>query len=218
MAAVIARLDEAFQNVATNKGAAGPDRMDIATVRAHWPGLRAELSQQLGGGGYRPGLIRRVWIPKASGGQRGLGIPNVVDRVVQEAVRLEIDPLYEPTFHASSHGFRKGRSCHTALAQARQYVEEGHEFVVDLDLEKFFDRVPHQRLMATLSLRIHDRDVLALIGRMLRAGVVPPEGVHRDGERVPPRLDGICTEWVRVLLRTTDAHIRRRRRALVLKD
>ena len=162
------------------------------------PELRAELSQQLGGGGYRPGLIRRVWIPKASGGQRGLGIPNVVDRVVQEAVRLEIDPLYEPTFHASSHGFRKGRSCHTALAQARQYEEEGHEFVVDLDLEKFFDRVPHQRLMATLSLRIHDRDVLALIGRMLRAGVVLPDGVHRDGERVPPRLDGLLRDLHRV--------------------
>ena len=210
MAAVIARLDEAFQNVATNKGAAGPDRMDIATVRAHWPGLRAELSQQLGGGGYRPGLIRRVWIPKASGGQRGLGIPNVVDRVVQEAVRLEIDPLYEPTFHASSHGFRKGRSCHTALAQARQYVEDGHEFVVDLDLEKFFDRVPHQRLMATLSQRIHDRDVLALIGRMLRAGVVLPDGVVVSNEEGVPQGGPLSPLLSNIVLDELDRELERR--------
>lgn len=187
MAAVIARLDEAFQNVATNKGAAGPDRMDIETVRAHWPEVRAELSRQLGGGNYAPGMIRRVWIPKASGGQRGLGIPNVVDRVVQEAVRLELDPLYEPTFHASSHGFRKGRSCHTALAQAQQYVEDGYEFVVDLDLEKFFDRVPHQRLMATLSKRVRDRDVLVLVSRMLRARVVLPDGVVVSNDEGVPQ-------------------------------
>ena len=187
MAAVIARLPEAFQNVAANKGAAGPDRMDIETVSAHWPEVLAELSRQLGGGSYQPGAIRRVWIPKASGGQRGLGIPNVVDRVVQEAVRMELDPLYEPTFHASSHGFRKGRGCHTAIAQARQYVEDGFEWVVDLDLEKFFDRVPHQRLMARLSQRVSDRNVLVLISRMLRARVVLPDGVVVSNDEGVPQ-------------------------------
>jgi group II intron reverse transcriptase/maturase len=187
MAAVIARLDDAFQNVATNKGAAGPDRMDIETVRAHWPEIQAELARTLAAGTYEPGMIRRVWIPKASGGQRGLGIPNVVDRVVQEAVRLELDPLYEPTFHASSHGFRKERSCHTALAQARQYVEDGYGFVVDLDLEKFFDRVPHQRLMATLSRRLTDRSVLVLLSRMLRARVVLPDGVVVSNDEGVPQ-------------------------------
>ena len=210
MAAVIARLDEAFQNVATNKGAAGPDRMDIATVRAHWPDLRAELSRELGGGSYRPGMIRRVWIPKASGGQRGLGIPNVVDRVVQEAVRLEIEPLYEPTFHASSHGFRKGRSCHTAITQARQYVEDGHEFVVDLDLEKFFDRVPHQRLMATLSQRLTDRDVLVLIGRMLRAGVVLPDGVVVSNEEGVPQGGPLSPLLSNIVLDELDRELERR--------
>jgi len=186
MAAVIARLSEAFQNVASNQGAPGPDRMDIETVRAHWPEVLAELTRALVAGDYQPGMIRRVWIPKASGGQRGLGIPNGVDRVVQEAVRLELDPLYEPTFHASSHGFRKGRSCHTALAQAQQYVEDGYEFVVDLDLEKFFDCVPHQRLMAKLSQRLTDRSVLVLVSRMLRARVVLPDGVVvSNAEGVP---------------------------------
>ena len=186
MAAVIARLDQAFQKVASNKGAPGPDRKDVETVRAHWPEVRAELSRSLTDGSYQPGMIRRVWIPKASGGQRGLGIPNVVDRVVQEAVRLELNPLYEPTFHASSHGFREGRSCHTAIAQAQQYVEDGYEFVVDIDLEKFFDRVPHQRLMATLARRLNDRSVLVLISLMLRARVVLPDGVVvSNAEGVP---------------------------------
>lgn len=210
MAAVIARLDEAFQNVAANKGAAGPDRKDIETVRAHWPELRAELSRQLGGGSYEPGMIRRVWIPKASGGQRGLGIPNVVDRVVQEAVRLELDPLYEPTFHASSHGFRKGRSCHTALAQARQYVEDGHEFVVDLDLEKFFDRVPHQRLMATLSKRVLDRSVLVLVSRMLRARVVLPDGVVVSNDEGVPQGGPLSPLLSNVVLDELDRELDRR--------
>lgn len=210
MAAVIARLDEAFQNVAANKGAAGPDRMDIETVRAHWPEVRAELSRQLGGGSYEPGLIRRVWIPKASGGQRGLGIPNVVDRVVQEAVRLELDPLYEPTFHASSHGFRKGRSCHTAIAQAKQHVEDGREFVVDLDLEKFFDRVPHQRLMATLSQRVSDRGVLVLISRMLRAGVVLPDGVVVSNDEGVPQGAPLSPLLSNVVLDELDRELDRR--------
>jgi RNA-directed DNA polymerase len=187
MAAVIARLDQAFQKVASNKGAPGPDRKDVETVRAHWPEVRAELSRSLLDGSYQPGMIRRVWIPKGSGGQRGLGIPNVVDRVVQEAVRLELNPLYEPTFHASSHGFREGRSCHTAIAQAQQYVEDGHEYVVDIDLEKFFDRVPHQRLMATLARRVNDRSVLVLISLMLRARVVLPDGVVVNNDEGVPQ-------------------------------
>lgn len=210
MAAVIARLSEAFQNVARNKGAAGPDRVDIETVRAHWSEVREELSRQLGGGSYEPGMIRRVWIPKASGGQRGLGIPNVVDRVVQEALRLELDPLYEPTFHASSHGFRRGRSCHTAIAQAQQYVEDGDEYVVDLDLEKFFDRVPHQRLMGALSQRITDRSVLALISRMLRARVVLPDGVVVTSDEGVPQGGPLSPLLSNIVLDELDRELDRR--------
>ena len=132
-----------------------------------------------------PGDIRRVWIPKTGGGQRGLGIPNVIDRVVQEAVRLVLEPLYEPTFHRSSHGFRPGRSCHTAIAEALRHVDEGHEWVVDLDLERFFDRVNHQRLMSKLAQRVQDKAVLVLIGRMLKAKVVLPDGV------VVPSAEGV---------------------------
>lgn len=174
---VTTRLEEAFQKVASNKGAAGPDGESIDDVREYMGELLPTLRRALLAGDYRPGDIRRVWIPKAGGGQRGLGIPNVVDRVVQEAVRAVLEPLYEPTFHESSHGFRPGRSCHTALARALSYVEDGYEWVVDIDLEKFFDTVNHQRLMARLAQRVTDRRLLVLIGRMLKARVVMPDGV-----------------------------------------
>jgi RNA-directed DNA polymerase len=186
MEEVTKRLREAFQNVASNKGAPGPDRQSIDEVREHLDEIVPKLSVELLEGKYVPGDIRRVWIPKAGGGQRGLGIPNVVDRVVQEAVRLVLEPLYEPTFHEASHGFRPDRSCHTAIAQARRHLEEGYEWVVDLDLEKFFDRVHHQRLMARLAQRVADRRLLVVIGRMLRARVVMPDGVVvRTEEGVP---------------------------------
>jgi RNA-directed DNA polymerase len=187
MEEVTGRLREAFEKVASNRGAAGPDGRSIVEVRAHLDELLPRLGRALLSGNYRPGDIRRVWIPKAGGGQRGLGIPNVVDRMVQEAVRAVLEPLYEPTFHDGSHGFRPGRSCHTAIARARQYVEEGYEWVVDIDLEKFFDKVNHQRLMARLSERVPDRRLLELLGRMLKAHVVMPDGVRVSTEEGVPQ-------------------------------
>ena len=180
-------LGEAFLKVASNKGAAGPDGNSIEEVREHLDELLPSLGEALLAGSYRPGDIRRVWIPKAGGGQRGLGIPNVVDRMVQEAVRAVLEPLYEPTFHDGSHGFRPGRSCHTAVARARQYVEDGYEWVVDIDLEKFFDKVNHQRLMARLAERVADRRLLELIGRMLKAHVVMPDGVRVSTDEGVPQ-------------------------------
>ncbi len=182
---VTQRLEQAFRNVERNRGAPGPDGKTLDLMRKHlgeWlPLLRAALLW----GTYIPGDIRRVWIPKASGGQRGLGIPNVIDRVVQEAVRLVLEPLYEPTFHGSSHGFRQERSCHTAIAEAVRHVEEGHDWVVDLDLKQFFDRVNQQRLMSRLAERVHDKAVLVLIARMLKAKVILPDGV------VVPTKEGV---------------------------
>lgn len=171
------RLTEAFEKIASNKGAAGPDRQSIEMVRKHWPELRPKLESALLDGSYRPGEIRRVWIPKAGGGERGLGIPNVIDRVVQEAVRTVLEPLYEPHFATQSHGFRPKRSCHTAIAEAKRHVEDGYGWLVDLDLEKFFDQVSHQRLMSRLAQRVVDKRMLILIGQMLKAKVVMPDGV-----------------------------------------
>jgi group II intron reverse transcriptase/maturase len=172
-----ANLRGAFRHVAANDGAAGADRVSVAEVKEHLDDVIAALRRTLLDGSYRPGLVRRVWIPKSGGGQRGLGIPNVVDRIVQQAVHQVLGPHFESTFHDGSHGFRPGRSCHTAIARAREHMLDGAEYVVDLDLEKFFDRVNHDRLMARLAARIDDKMVLKLIRSMLTAGVALPDGV-----------------------------------------
>ncbi|MBX3466364.1 MAG: hypothetical protein KF878_05630 [Planctomycetes bacterium] len=207
---VVGRLGLAFDKVAANKGAPGPDRQTIEQVARHLPEVLTALSTSLLDGTYRPGDIRRVWIPKAGGGQRGLGIPNVVDRVVQEAVRAELEPLYEPTFHDSSHGFRPNRGCQTAIAEARAHVEAGYEWVVDLDLEKFFDRVHHQRLLARLGLRVRDRRLLSLIGRMLTTKVVMPDGVKVSTEEGVPQGGPLSPLLSNVVLSELDEELSRR--------
>ena len=210
MGAVCNHLEEAFQKVASNKGAPGPDRQSVEEVRAHLDEVLLAVAAALKSGSYEPGCIRRVWIPKAGGGQRGLGIPNVVDRVVQEAVRTVLEPLYEPRFHASSHGFRPGRSCQTAIAEAKGYLENGHEWVVDLDLEKFFDRVNHQRLMGRLAERVPDRSLIVLIGRMLRAKVVMPDGVVVSTEEGVPQGGPLSPLLSNIVLDELDAELERR--------
>ena len=186
MERVVERLESAFEKVAANKGAPGADRQTIEEVRERLPEILQVVSMALQDGTYRVGDIRRVNIPKSGGGERGLGIPDVVDRMVQEAVRSVLEPLYEPMFHRNSHGFRPGRGCQTAIAQATKFLSGGEEWVVDLDLEKFFDRVNHQRLMSRLAQRVGDRRVLALIGQMLKACVVMPAGVRvATAEGVP---------------------------------
>lgn len=170
-------LTRAWLHVASNDGAAGPDRETIRDVREHIDLVLAKLRRDLLSGTYRPGNIRRVWIPKSAGGQRGLGIPNVVDRIVQQATAQVMTPHYDPTFHKSSHGFRPGRSCHTAIAEAREHLAAGYGWVVDIDLSKFFDRVHHERLLSKLALQVEDLRVVTLIRRMLKAKVVMPEGV-----------------------------------------
>jgi RNA-directed DNA polymerase len=182
-----ANLREAFSRVAANRGAPGPDRQTIKEVRQHLTRCLLELRQSLLDGSYRVGDIRRVWIPKANGGTRGLGIPNVVDRIVQQAAHQVLSPRYEPTFHEGSHGFRPGRSCHTAIKRAKEFLEAGNDWVVDIDLAKFFDEVNHDRLMSRLEQRIADRRVLSLIRQMLRARVVMPDGVVVANERGTPQ-------------------------------
>lgn len=210
MEGLVGRLDEAFRKVASNKGAAGPDQQSIKTVRERWDELRVAVGAELLTGRYKPGEIRRVMIPKPGGGERGLGIPNVMDRVVQEAVRQELEALYEPTFHRSNHGFRPDRGCHTAIMEAKKYVEDGNEWVVDLDLEKFFDRVNHQRLMARLSSRVKDRRILVLIGRMLKAKVVMPDGVVQEVEEGVPQGGPLSPLLSNIVLDELDCELTKR--------
>jgi RNA-directed DNA polymerase len=170
-------LAKALLDVAANKGAAGVDGKSVEEVVLNVRSLLPKVQHALLKGRYRPGEVRRVWIAKPDGkGQRGLGIPNVMDRWVGEATRLVLEPIFEPLFHAGSHGFRPDRGAQSAVAEAKGYVEEGYSVVVDLDISKFFDHVNWQRLLARLAQRVTDKRVLKLIHRMLRAKVVMPDG------------------------------------------
>jgi group II intron reverse transcriptase/maturase len=210
MEEVTLHLRTAFQKVASNRGAPGPDGQSIEEVRKRLDDVLPTLAAELLEGSYAPGAIRRVWIPKADGSQRGLGIPDVIDRMVQEAVRQVLEPLYEPTFHASSHGFRPGRSCHTAIDEARGHVDEGHEWVVDLDLKKFFDRVNHQRLLARLAQRVEDKRLLALIDRWMKAEVVMPDGVKVSTDEGLPQGGPLSPLLSNIVLDELDRELARR--------
>lgn len=177
----------AFQRVAQNRGAPGPDGRSISEVRARLEAELPRIRKALLEGRYRVGEIRRVWIPKGNGKKRALGIPNVVDRWVAQAILQKLSPACEDFFHPSSHGFRPGRSCHTALEEACDHLRAGHHVVVDIDLEDFFNRVHHQRLMARLEHHIEDRRVLRLILSMLRTQIVLPDGVKVSAEMGTPQ-------------------------------
>jgi RNA-directed DNA polymerase len=163
---------QALARVKSNKGSPGIDGMTVEKLpdylKQHWPKVR----EQLLSGTYKPQPVKRVEIPKPDGGMRKLGIPTVLDRLIQQMVLEVLQRSWDPTFSAHSYGFRPGRSAHQAVAQAQQYISEGYGWMVDLDLEKFFDRVNHDRLMARLAQRISDKRVLKLIRRFLQAGVM----------------------------------------------
>ena len=164
--------EQALARVKRNKGSAGSDGMTVAQLPAylkqHWPTIR----EQLLSGSYKPQPVQRVEIPKPDGGIRQLGIPTVLDRFIQQAVMQVLQRSWDQTFSAHSYGFRPGRSAHQAVAKAQQYIADGYGWVVDLDLEKFFDRVNHDKLMAKLAGRISDKRLLKLIRAFLRAGVM----------------------------------------------
>jgi Reverse transcriptase (RNA-dependent DNA polymerase) len=161
---------QAYKRVKANKGSPGIDGMTVGELsgylKQHWPSLREQLLR----GTYQPQPVRRVEIPKPDGGVRKLGIPTVLDRLIQQAVMQVLQRRWDPTFSEHSHGFRPKRSAHQAVAKAQQYIAAGHRWVVDLDLEKFFDRVNHDKLMSAIARRMTDKRVLRLIGAFLRVG------------------------------------------------
>jgi RNA-directed DNA polymerase len=208
-------LKLAYRRVIENKGAAGVDGIGIAGfkdhLKQHWPTIKAKLLA----GEFMPQPVRRVNIPKPQGGVRTLGIPTLTDRLIQQALHQVLSPIFEADFSASSYGFRPGRNAHQAIKAAKQYVAEGRRFVVDMDLEKFFDRVNHDLLMEKLSKKIGDRRVLRLIRRyleagMMAAGIVSPrtEGTPQGGPLSPLLSNILLTELDRELERRGHAFCR----------
>jgi RNA-directed DNA polymerase len=178
-------LKEALRQVKANKGSAGIDRMTVDQLadylKQHWPAIR----EQLLSGTYEPKPVRRVEIPKPDGGGRKLGIPTVLDRFIQQAVMQVLQKRWDPTFSQNSYGFRPGRSAHQAVAQAQQYIAQGYGWVVDFDLEKFFDRVQHDKLMGQIAKRVEDKRLLKLIRAFLNAGVMENGLVSPSVEGTP---------------------------------
>jgi RNA-directed DNA polymerase len=185
MEAVVARenMFRAYERVVSNKGAAGVDGMTVEQLKPYLQERWAKIKEELLKGEYQPQPVRSVEIPKPQGGMRQLGIPTAVDRLIQQALHQVLSPIFEPQFSESSYGFRPGRSAHQAVQKARDYVTEGRRWVVDLDLEKFFDRVNHDVLMSRLARKISDKRVLRLIRRYLQAGMM-------TGGVVSPRVEG----------------------------
>jgi RNA-directed DNA polymerase len=158
--------------VKANKGAAGVDGISIERLPTYIREHKEEFIKELLEGSYEPNLVRGVQIPKPDGSRRQLGIPTVLDRVIQQSILQILEPLYEPRFSESSYGFRPNRGAHMALKRASEYQKEGYTYVVDMDLEKFFDRVNHDILMERLSRAIEDKRLLKLISRYLEAGLL----------------------------------------------
>lgn len=204
-----ANVKRAWQRVKANRGAPGVDGVTIAAFpdafRARWPSIKSSLL----GGTYAPQPVRRHVIPKPGGGERLLGIPTVLDRVIQQAVLQVLTPMFDPGFSESSYGFRPGRSAHGAVKQVRLHIKSGAKVVVDMDLEKFFDRVQHDVLMARVARKVCDRRVLNLIGRFLRAGVMV-EGTHQAVTEGTPQGGPLSPLLANILLDDLDKELERR--------
>lgn len=205
-----ANLAKALLNVVRNKGAPGVDGQTVEAAEAKAASIIARLRRDVLAECYRPGDVRRVWLPKPGGGQRGLGIPNVVDRAVQQAVLQILEPIFEPTFHDSSHGFRPNRGAHTAIAEATGYLEDGYQTVVDLDLAKFFDHVHHQRLLARIAQCVKDQRIIRLIRLMLTATVVMPDGTKVAVREGTPQGGPLSPLLSNVVLNELDGELAKR--------
>jgi len=205
-----ANLNQAYKRVKANKGAAGIDGKTVDDLQPHIATHKDTLIQSLLDGSYQPQPVRLVEIPKADGGVRQLGIPNVVDRLVQQAILQVLQPIYESDFSNSSFGFRPGKSAHQAIKQAQTYVQAGYRFVVDIDIERFFDRVNHDILMSHLAERIKDKRLLKIIRRFLEAGIMQG-GVCLERIEGMPQGGPLSPLLSNVLLSKLDKELERRR-------
>ena len=200
---------EAYSRVVGNKGAAGVDGMTVEDLkgwlRTNWAGVKDELL----GGRYKPKEVRGVEIPKPNGGKRQLGIPTVVDRLIQQALHQVLSPIFEPGFSQSSYGFRPGKSAHQAILAAKEYQAGGKRWVVDIDLAKFFDEVNHDLLMARVAKKVEDKQVLRLIRRFLQAGIMR-DGVVMEREKGTPQGGPLSPLLSNIMLDALDRELENR--------
>jgi RNA-directed DNA polymerase len=205
---------QALRRVKANKGSPGIDGMKVdelpGYLKQHWPAIR----EQLRNGTYKPQAVRRVEIAKPDGGVRKLGIPTVLDRFIQQAVMQVLQGRWDPTFSEHSHGFRPQRSAHQAVAQAQQYIADGNHWVVDLDLEKFFDRVNHDKLMAAIARRVSDKRMLRLIRAFLKSGVME-NGLVSPVEEGTPQGGPLSPLLSNLVLDELDRELERRQHRFV---
>jgi len=204
----------AMKRVRQNKGSAGIDGMSVEELPEYMAGNWGRIREELLKGTYRPQPVKRVEIPKANGGVRQLGIPTVVDRMIQQMILSVLQPKFDPTFSEHSYGFRPGRNAHQAVSAAQRYIQEGRRWVVDVDLEKFFDRVNHDILMSRLAKRIEDKRILRLIRRYLEAGIMA-HGVVVERWEGTPQGGPLSPLLANVLLDEVDKELEKRGHAFV---
>lgn len=202
-------LKEAYSKVMKNKGAAGIDKMTVEKLKPYlqknWPEIKEELLK----GSYQPKPVRRIDIPKPGGGTRQLGVPTVVDRLIQQALLQVLTPIFDPDFSENSYGFRPGKRAHQAILKAKKYQEEGKVWVVDMDLEQFFDEVNHDILMSRVARKVRDKKVLLLIRRYLNAGVME-NGVTSIRDKGTPQGGPLSPLLSNVLLDDVDKELEKR--------
>lgn len=203
------KLNEAFRQVKRNKGAAGIDGMSIEEAKVYLQEHKEEILEAIHQRKYRPQPVRRVEIPKPSGGVRLLGIPTVIDRVIQQAIAQVLTPIFDEYFHNSSYGFRPNRNAHMAIAQGLNDMNEGFHWIVDIDLEKFFDTVNHDRLMNLVSRKITDGDVISLIRKYLVSGIMV-NGKFEESSIGTPQGGNLSPLLSNILLDELDKELERR--------
>ena len=204
-----ANLQRAWKQVRRNKGAPGTDGITIEQfpklMRPQWPAIASQLRE----GNYQPQPVKRVYIDKEDGSQRELGIPCVMDRMIQQGIAQVLSPLFEPSFSERSYGFRPNRSAHDAIKQVQQYVKAGYTIAVDVDLSKFFDRINHDVLMTLLGRRVRDKALLRLIGKYLRAGI-HDRGHHLESREGVPQGGPLSPLLSNIVLDVLDKELEKR--------
>lgn len=202
-------LEKAYKKVFSNKGAPGVDGVTVYELKGYMAKYYKPLKRKLKDGSYQPQPVKRVSIPKPDGSKRYLGIPTVLDRVVQQAILQVIDPIIDPHFSDNSYGFRKGRNAHQAIEKAKEYYEEGYRTVVDCDLKSYFDTIHHQRIRAYLEYFVSDKVVLKLIWKFLRSGILDKD-IYIKTTKGAPQGGPLSPLLANVYLNMLDRELERR--------